>query len=199
MKRRFSKEIVMLFAVLLLVAMPWGMGRVFGGAPAGEGEVPVAVRNEAEPGGGSEWRPFWMDAGLGAGGLHSRGGTSTAFLLGAALGWRFHENGLLLLGYRAKFHPWESYHSSFHTVGPRLGWIFWRGMYVGVEGGLAWSYLEKGRYQQARLGGGWGVEWGYVHFFAQNIGLKAGLGVHQRWLGQLYTDFGILLGPVAAF
>ena len=140
-----------------------------------------------------------LDLGLGLGGLASHAEVSTAMLLSGSAGLCLYEKWWILESYDAKAHPWRKATSLFNTVGPELRYRFWRGAFVGLGGGLAWDYLKKGEYQQSRLGGGWFLRAGYAHYFHPNIGLLGHASINQRYLAQLYTDFGVLAGPVFQF
>ncbi len=140
-----------------------------------------------------------LEAQLGAGGLFSNHSQSAEMLFSAGAGLGLGEDWSLWLNYGNKFHPWEDATSSFHTAGIEVRYRLVKGLYLGAGGGVAWSYLAKDGYQESRIGAGWLLRLGYVHYFNSTVGLTAHVLLHQRWIRQLYTDFGALFGPALKF
>ena len=144
-----------------------------------------------------EERRLVVELMAGAGGLFSQDSKSPVLLLSAGAACRLKPAWSLGLIYTSKMHPWEEARSLFQTLGPWLRWNFWQGAFLDVGGGVAWSYIRRGVYQQSRPGGGWFLRIGYCYFFHEHFGLTGAVSVNQRWVGELYTDFGAVFGFAA--
>lgn len=162
-------------------------------AQAGEADDSKTKSAEAES------RHFSFELGTGPGGLFSKGAKSAVLLLDFGAGYRFNRSWLLQAVYSSKMHPWYEARSVFQTVGPELRWTFWREMFAGVGGGVAWSFIKKGIYQQSKTGGGWFARLGYAYHLHPNVAAMGLLSLNQRYVGQLYTDFGFVIGVLSEF
>ncbi len=140
-----------------------------------------------------------VQAFVGVAGLISDGSQSAALNFGADLGYRFIPALTLSLVWLGRAHPWESGTTLFQTVGPALRWNIWRGLTLEAGGGLALGFVRRGDYQQSEMGGGWFAAVGYRYFFHPNIGVGGRLLFSQRYVKQLYTEMGVVLGPTLAF
>lgn len=140
-----------------------------------------------------------FDLGIGAGGFFSSGSQTASMLMAAEIGYRFTDSWRLSLAYDVKMQPWLDSRSLFQTIGPAVRFSFLGGAFISLEFGVALAFVQAGEYQQQRRGLGWGVKTGYVYLPHPNVGLAAQLAVNQRWLSELYTDFGLMLGPAVRF
>jgi len=140
-----------------------------------------------------------VDLAVGPGGTFSRGAKNPVLLLNASWGYRLEERWRLGFGYDLKMQPWADSRSMGHTLGPDIRINIWDNLYLDFEVGVAILFVKKGVYQQTRTGMGWHVQLGYVWMPHKVVGLNVALTVSQRWFGQLYTDFGMLVGPEIRF